>query len=455
MAWHANCYKSRKDDKFPVARLNTEDDEVEDPKEASRFKCARLGDNLMCPFQCEICHFRNIQLRDPRIDSIQDKYLLVVMRRAILDSFWARAEGTVLTQKRDVGKILNIAENKFGLRQILPDMGPYRLRDDWGMQLAVVMLDRSLDVGRNEVTLQFGTTRKLRAAYSNVWNASVHGSSHTVMARDTAKSYVTSNPAYSLWFERFVKGLHNRMGDNNRQDTAITGKLMKAIIRRVEADYHIASTQKARRFVARAGFVYLACYLKSLRGEEICRIITRSFLSLNIESQKCETPHIVLPMYGRFKNDGGLTRCYVFRICNVSRTGLDMKKWTDRLMELEKENKSQFLLSSELGKKETGGVYQPYLVQILKKVQRETRGLIPSTFDVEDNFGIGRSFRRGSVTEAGNAPNELCSDDDIKRNNRWRSEEKAETKSANLDMIHLYTDTLHSVAAELRFSSCL
>ena len=87
--------------------------------------------------------------------------------------------------------------------------------------------------------------------------------------------------------------------------------------------------------------------------------------------------------------------------------------------------------------------------------QQSSRKMLPRKLDIDDAFGISRSFRRGSVTAAGNAPNSECNEMDIKRNNRWRTEDKAGTKNAGLDMLQLYTDTLHSVKADLKFSSCL
>ena len=74
---------------------------------------------------------------------------------------------------------------------------------------------------------------------------------------------------------------------------------------------------------------------------------------------------------------------------------------------------------------------------------------------MEEAYGIGRSFRRGSVTEAGNVPKGECDADDIRRNNIWRLEDGAGTKDPCLDMLQLYTDTLHSVGADLKFSICL
>lgn len=34
-------------------------------RDKNKFLSARNGDHLMCPFQCGICHFRNLKVRDP------------------------------------------------------------------------------------------------------------------------------------------------------------------------------------------------------------------------------------------------------------------------------------------------------------------------------------------------------------------------------------------------------
>jgi hypothetical protein len=50
--------------------------EEDDP---DRFKCGRDGDHLMCPFQCDTCHFFNIQGKRPGVKS-QDDVLLMCIR---------------------------------------------------------------------------------------------------------------------------------------------------------------------------------------------------------------------------------------------------------------------------------------------------------------------------------------------------------------------------------------
>ena len=348
-----------------------------------------------------------------------------------------------------------IATDDYGIKNILPDMGPHDVTDNWGMGIAVVLLGKTLDKGNYGPNVQFETARKLRSAYSSAWGASRHALTLGVLARDTMKIFVTRCPGYSLWFERFIRGMHSRMGDDRRPDAAISSEVMHEVMKRVEMDYIDADDECERRYLARAGLFFLAAYLGSLRGEEVPRLLRKEFVDLNFESAIALTPHCVLPLYGNFKNDNGIARCYLFRITMQSKSGFDMRKWVQRGIEHERYSHTVFLFASVSGRRESGQMYEPYFFAKLKSVQEEEKGLLPRKLIVEDAFGISRSFRRGSVTAAGNAPKTECDAGDIKRNNRWRTEDKAGTKNAGLDMLQLYTDTLHSVKADLKFSSCL
>jgi hypothetical protein len=72
-----------------------EDGEPLDVKEVGAFMHDRAGDHLMTPFQCELCHFRNIMGRDVLDGVHEDFKLFEIMRRANLDAFWERASMTV------------------------------------------------------------------------------------------------------------------------------------------------------------------------------------------------------------------------------------------------------------------------------------------------------------------------------------------------------------------------
>ena len=426
-----------------------------DPGEDNKFNEGRNGDHLMCPFQCDLCHFRNIQKRDPIATSRQDKNMLIAIRRANLDGFWGRSTSTVKNNKSNLKRLITIAADDYGIQQPMPSMGPHELNDSWGMTLAISLLRKSLDKGIYGPTVQFETARRLRSAYSNLWGASRHALTLGVLAKDTTKIFVTKCPGYCLWFERFVRGMHSRMGDIRKPDAAISSLVMHAVMDRVDSDFVDTDSENERRYLGRCGLFFLSGYLGSLRGEEIPRIMLKYFLSLNEESLNARIPHCVLPLYGNFKNDGGIARCYLFRIVCHTKTGFNMEKWVRRVLELEKGSRTAFLFAFPNGRKENGQVYEPYFINKLKSVQKEERGLLPRKLDVEEAFGVSRSFRRGSVTAAGNAPNKECDEGDIKRNNRWRTEDSAGTKNAGLDMVQLYTDTLHSVGADLKFSACL
>jgi len=91
----------------------------------------------------------------------------------------------------------------------------------------------------------------------------------------------------------------------------------------------------------------------------------------------------------------------------------------------------------------------------MKAIQDQEKGVIPRQLNVFDDYGISHSFRRGSTTVALNAPNELCSDEVIIRNNRWRTEDRAGSRQPAYNMLQLYTNTLEALEADLRFFSCL
>ena len=104
------------------------------------------------------------------------------------------------------------------------------------MRVACCLLLRTLDPGEKEALIQFGTPRKIRSAYSNYWQSSVHGPRATVAQKDTTKLFVTSCPTNGLSFERFIHGVHKRQGDHIKPDMAITIEAMLALMEVFETE---------------------------------------------------------------------------------------------------------------------------------------------------------------------------------------------------------------------------
>jgi hypothetical protein len=117
--------------------LPEEEDGLElNTKEMKMFRKGRDSDHLMAvPFECDLCHFRNLKKKDPNLSDFQDIYLLTAIRRANLDACWARATKTVKDNLSRHVRDYNDAVTVFGFRgeNFLPQMGWPVLEDRVGI----------------------------------------------------------------------------------------------------------------------------------------------------------------------------------------------------------------------------------------------------------------------------------------------------------------------------------
>jgi hypothetical protein len=99
------------------------------------------------------------------------------------------------------------------LSKPLPALGPFPISDLCGMKMACLSLDASLRKGRYADHLQWDSMRfTCPGAISHMWRAGIDSTGGSVLAKDEKKLYVTSNPARTEWFERFMKGAKLRIG---------------------------------------------------------------------------------------------------------------------------------------------------------------------------------------------------------------------------------------------------
>jgi len=146
-------------------------------------------------------------------------------------------------------------------------MGPFPAEDTFGIAVAIVMLQQSLKTGKYASTIQFGTVRKFSSCFSNIYQASMEGQQAMVMAKDTRKLVVTKCPTYGEFFERFVKGMHKRMGEIVKPDQALSIAVMKEICAHLEEEWLTPYSDKWE--IAMEGILYLIAFCCALRGEEI------------------------------------------------------------------------------------------------------------------------------------------------------------------------------------------
>ena len=150
--WCGRCYCAAEEESFLLTKPQEDEGfDLTQSEDRLRHLCARDGDHLLVPFQCDLCHFRNLTDRDPG-QLVENMRLIVATRLSNLNAFWAREPGTVAATKREGVKIGRLGA-LVGLVKLFPAMGPFPLEDTQEMEIAVCMLERSLDKGRYRNTL--------------------------------------------------------------------------------------------------------------------------------------------------------------------------------------------------------------------------------------------------------------------------------------------------------------
>jgi hypothetical protein len=176
---------------------------------------ARNGDHLLTPFQCERCHFVNIQGRLPNDGSSKDKLLLQNIKRATLDAFRARDDDKVSDHCRSLREYAKCSA-EMGVAVSLPPVAP--VRDVQGMAAAaacvsLVNADDATD-GANKFERASAMLRAMQ----------------TLEEVQCAAGRGTEQPSpcsvNSVWLERFLDGLHLRLTGARRlprEQRAVTG----------------------------------------------------------------------------------------------------------------------------------------------------------------------------------------------------------------------------------------
>jgi hypothetical protein len=117
-------------------------------EDVERFCVARSGDHLCCPFQCELCHFRNIQGRSPMtgMGVLDNSEIIKRPRTLSVDAFWSREPTTVSQNMGKINRDLQIA-HELGMKTIpAPKLGHLKIKDAFGAVAAVIMANHSLDL---------------------------------------------------------------------------------------------------------------------------------------------------------------------------------------------------------------------------------------------------------------------------------------------------------------------
>jgi hypothetical protein len=172
------------------------------------------------------------------------------------------------------------------------------------------LLLRSLDKGKNAPNAQFETVRRLRAHLSNFVHTTLNGVGPLFIGEEGGVLAITNSPANSMWFRRFMKGMHKRMGDVWIPDRPLTIGEIKALLQILEEDWDLYLKVHDGHGLQRAGLmaiVLISGFFAALRGEEIMRIDIGSMRQHWAEAMGCvDGKHVPLMLAGHFKRETNL-----------------------------------------------------------------------------------------------------------------------------------------------------
>ena len=186
------CYRADSNVHFHINKPEDDEGLVWKRKlDEDTFMTVRRGDNLITPFQCDLCWFRNLQKRSPKPNSKSDSLLLAYIRRANLDALWSRSPKTVSGSITGLKKIIATSRD-LNFEPPLESLGPWLVGDEWGFRLAITILQASQQPGRTSKShSKYDSIRKIASTYSNHYQASKKAASETwVMRSDFKNSFL-------------------------------------------------------------------------------------------------------------------------------------------------------------------------------------------------------------------------------------------------------------------------
>jgi hypothetical protein len=426
---------------------------TEEVKE-TRFMCARNGDHLMSlPFECDLCHFRNVSKRDVDWDSAKDKYTLICIRAASLDAMWSRETGTLVGNFKRMKLDLKKALPALSIGGLFPPMGNPELLDRVGMRMAIITLHSSLRPGKYADTLQWDTMRQTPTWYAHAHEAFTGGGDVSIFSADNKKMYETECVTRSRWFTAFLLGAKKRMGVTRKQNEALSSKQLLALLEVIEEDWRKTPEGSARKRLEEVAVFVCIGFSASLRGEEVTLTSIRGMLEHWEASTNHHVPHLMITLRGKFKGEQNL-RWHMQPIAEVTKSGIPNRRWVSRLLHTRVEIKGASdgpLFAKADGTRASLDMYDGDFRALLGRARAISPKLFPVKARIED-YSLRRSLRRGSTTEATNNNVPATTIDMV---NRWRKREAAKGTEPGLAMRQVYTDALSAIETTLRYSQSL
>jgi hypothetical protein len=465
--WCGRCYTSSKTTLFHVASDDTiptaqgDEDRLTSGwssrrKDSNRFSTARNGDDLLVSFECDVCIFRKLFVRDSDPQNIRDEFALACIRRINLDAFWSRARATVESNTAKVREGLRISES-LGLAGPYLNPGPLPMDDHCGYEVALQMVAASLESGRySETHKQWDTIRKLRSSYSNQVRASRSANSHTLsIADDKGSNYqrIAIDPCGSLWFQRFMLGCKKRMGQDWRPNQAIRVELVHELLSSCERRAVVSRNQTLQHKWVLAGGYFCICFVLSLRSPEGLMADLEGLLYYFGREEE----NVIIPLLGRFKGEHHSKQHLLLSI-GTTGSGIRVRLWVQRILAVHRSllRVSGPAFVNDEGHQSSTSEMNEVFIEVLTEIYDRRPELfgydVKSVSDLPDKYNVFRSFRRGSESRAVAMK---VSEADRYVVNRWKRKEAAGSNRVGHSIDQHYVDVTLVNDAFLRYTAAM
>lgn len=422
------------------------------------FQVGRDGDHLMAPFECDLCIFRKLKSRDPDMSRASDKLVLGVIRRANLDVFWSRATSTVNNNRRKVNETLEICES-LDIKSPFVHQHTMPAWDHAGYSVAIAILIKSRKPGKHDERYQqYDTVRQLRSSFSNFIRAAPSSSGYTLALgrSDGVYDRLNYDVCSSLWFEKFMQGMRNRMGQlwlpNKGMSHSLWLKMIEVIETKVTASDENENVGKYDDSWFTFYIYVILSTLLSLRGSE--------GLLLSIEGIKehwtrGKGNHVVISLFGKVKGESG-EHNHLIPCCETTKSGLQIREAIGEFLNHKKSLGIEYgpAICDGSGKILRVGELDEYLHSVLIDIYDHSESYFPPDIknhdDIRKHYQCFRTFRRTSDSYA---KEKNVRDSDVVVVNRWKTVEKAAGKRPSRPMQQHYLQYETLVDPFLRYTS--
>jgi len=211
----------------------------------------------------------------------------------------------------------------------------------------------------------------------------------------------------------------------------------------LEEEWRLAADFQVQEQVASLGAFALIAFCGSFRGSEVFLMDLHGLRKMMEDTKKLGRDHVVITLLGRFKGEQN-TRYHLAPLAATTKSRLQVQRWVERLIEVrEKVGRRQGpAFCDRAGEVALSYTYDLGFVERLMTVQAARPDLIPMEVDISEQFGVSRSFWRGSTSVARTRGVE---DRQVELINRWRKVESARGRKPTLPMKEHYSDIAISV----------